>query len=763
MKIESVVETSISKNSVMELQEYVSTNSVESILHDAINVSWSKIAPWWPLQNLIAVNPIKGFEDLPFQHALSEGVCYFQQPHLPEPMLNINRETIKWCQAFLDEGQATIRMPSRQKGLYLAWRDLACWDNCLYRSDKTKRQWLLDLPEDPEQVIVLCLQKLELKPSEYELFLTLMLTTLPGWAAYLKYRTEWAAKSNTHYRYPVSQVDYLAMRLAITYVLWPQALTLLEWHQRARQAASKQPLSLDAIESYEANYRANLLPQLAKQLSPAANSCEATIPDAQLVFCIDVRSEPFRRAVEATGNYHTLGFAGFFGVPTSIEDNMTGEVYASCPVLLSPQHHIQNIPQCSSKVLANTKRQFRLLRKGKQLYQTVKYSFTTPFALVEALGPVFGAWMGLRTWMPALALRVKQALTEMLVRPLPIAPVLDDLTLDEQFNYAYSALSMMGLTQQFAPIIVLCGHGSSTQNNPQASALDCGACGGRHGASNARILAAMLNNPQVRIRLKEVGIALPETTHFIGAEHNTTTDKVEFYVNTTLDAQAAAILEQLQRDLAQARIVNNERRARELGYAGPKNLVSLHLLQRSQDWAQVRPEWGLARNASFIIGPRSLTKDVDLEGRAFLHSYDWQQDPEGTSLHVILTAPMVVAQWINSQYLFSTLDNVAYGGGSKITKNITGKIGLMQGNASDLMHGLALQSVYIHDCEAYHQTLRLHTIVYAPRQRVSVIFKKESALMQLVNNEWIYLICLDPTDNSIYMLTRHLEWQIMSI
>ena len=68
----------------------------------------------------------------------------------------------------------------------------------------------------------------------------------------------------------------------------------------------------------------------------------------------------------------------------------------------------------------------------------------------------------------------------------------------------------------------------------------------------------------------------------------------------------------------------------------------------------------------------------------------------------------------NSQYLFSTLDNVAYGAGSKITKNITGKIGIMQGNASDLMSGLPLQSVYRSDKEAYHETVRLMTIVYAP-------------------------------------------------
>ena len=134
-----------------------------------------------------------------------------------------------------------------------------------------------------------------------------------------------------------------------------------------------------------------------------------------------------------------------------------------------------------------------------------------------------------------------------------------------------------------------------------------------------------------------------------------------------------------------------------------------------------------------------MTKNIDLEGRAFLHLYDYRQDPDGTILTLILTAPMVVAQWINSQYLFSTLDNVADGSGSKVTKNITGKIGVMQGNASDLMSGLPLQSVYSSDKEAYHETVRLMTIVYAPSSFIDKIIAKQSVLQKLFRNGWVLL------------------------
>ena len=120
---------------------------------------------------------------------------------------------------------------------------------------------------------------------------------------------------------------------------------------------------------------------------------------------------------------------------------------------------------------------------------------------------------------------------------------------------------------------------------------------------------------------------------------------------------------------------------------------------------------------------------------------------------------MVVAQWINNQYFFSTLDNVAYGGGSKVTKNVTGKIGVMQGNASDLMHGLPLQSVYAADDTPYHEPLRLLTVVYAPRQIVNVLVEQNPVLQKLFLNGWVTLTVIDPQDGHNYLLGRDGTWQ----
>jgi len=726
----------------------------------AIRESWSRIAPFWPLKNLIAVNPLQGLEDLPFEQALAEGAAYYQRPDIPRPMLEVNRQTIKWCQAFFDDGQATIPMPHRKKGLLTAWRTLAPFDDCLFAADKAGRAWLNSLPESGEAVISECLTKLGIAPDDWRQFLTLMLTTLPGWAAHIKYRTDWTGSEPAH-PHPVTGEDYLAMRLVITCLLWPDARELLAWFTaddaeaqvRAEQVQSKIRAIAEAGDSYRT--------ELVGTLTGAATGLQkdASVPDAQLVFCIDVRSEPFRRALEQQGDYHTLGFAGFFGIPVRIEQSVSNDSYASCPVLLSPQHVVSESPCCGTREQEKDKRGYHRLNQVKKLYQSVKYTFTTPFSLVEAIGPASGLWMGLKSLAPSLAAGLRQKAVHVLRPPQPVAPSLADISPEQRTGYAEGALKMMGLTDRFAPLVILCGHGSATQNNAYATALDCGACAGRHGASNARILASILNEAAVRANLAKKGIEIPEQTLFCAAEHNTTTDEVVLFDHDVIDPVKREQISALKKDLDAARSANSAWRAAGLDVRTDARRAVHNTLERSLDWAEVRPEWGLARNAAFIVGPRTLTRAVNLEGRSFLHSYDWVQDPEGTSLTTILTAPMVVAQWINMQYLFSTLDNVAYGGGSKITKNISGKIGIMQGNASDLMHGLPLQSVYKNDREPYHTPVCLLTVVYAPKDFIAGIIDAQDVLQKLFGNGWVRLVCIDPEAGKAYGLERNLEWK----
>ncbi len=721
--------------------------------HSIIKESWAKISPFWPLKNLIAVNPMQGFEDLPIEKAMLEGAAFFEQKEFPKPMELINRQTIKWLQAFFDEGQATIGMPLRTEGLYKAWKNLAYFDKQIHGEDFKKKQWLLGLSKSPETAIKECLLKLNIPQESQSIFMTLMLSTLPGWASYIKYRTHWTEGESLH-PHPISEADYMAIRLIITSLLWEEASELIQWHKTSQALQIKKISPVKVIEKTETEYLLPLLRKLASQTMG-----ESAVPHAQLVFCIDVRSEPFRRALERTGTYETFGFAGFFGVPVRIQNTITEELYASCPVLLKPQHTVHESP-CSNQICAQDHKGYQKLNTLKTLYQSLKYNFTTSFALVELLGFGAGFWMALRSLRPILAIQYRSSITESIRPNVAVAPSLENISFLDQCTYAESALRAIGLTKNFSSLIVFCGHGSATQNNAYASALDCGACGGRHGASNARILAKILNTRKVREHLNQTGILIPKSTHFLAAEHNTTADEVEIYADDTHDIFIAKKIKTLKDDLKKAGRINSQKRSKDLGFDADENKSAKHTKLRSIDWAQVRPEWGLARNASFIVGPREMTKNIDLEGRAFLHSYDYRQDSDGTILTVILTAPMVVAQWINSQYLFSTLDNVAYGSGSKVTKNITGKIGIMQGNASDLMSGLPLQSVYRSDKEAYHEPVRLMTIVYAPSIFIDKIIEKQSVLQKLFRNGWVLLICIDPDKaNHPYFLDRDLTWR----
>jgi hypothetical protein len=720
----------------------------KNMLNKKIEDCWSKIAPFWPLKNLIAVNPTAGFEDLSFEDALHQAQAYFQQDHLPKGMQAVNRETIKWLQVFFDTGQSTIPMPNRHLGFLHSMLSLIRFDKHIHRNDKPKQEWLSGLSENPETIILDCLHYLDIPESQHVSFLTLMLTTLPGWAAHVQYCVNWNNEKDSSNTYDITHNDYLAFRLLLTCLIWPKAIEILQWHQQALENADCEAI-IEDIQNREAQYQKVLLNNIPSITAHTPNKR----PRAQLVFCIDVRSEPFRRAIESQGDYETYGFAGFFGVPVAIENGITGETHASCPVLLKPAHSVREQPTTASHH-ACLKGHHRL-QGIKRVYQSVKYTFTTPFSLAETMGLMNGVWMGIKSLSPKSATIIQSYLSSKIAAPYQVRPDIQSIPFEKQVAYGTGALKTMGLIDNFAPLVVLCGHGSTTQNNAYASALDCGACGGRQGAPNARILATILNATEVRQALSQAGINIPTDTHFIAAEHNTTTDAVELYPGEIPEDKLTS-LDLLQEDLDASGRQNAKWRSQTLEGAYHSNKKGHSV--RAHDWAQVRPEWGLARNAAFIIAPRALTKEMNLEGRSFLHSYNWEKDHDGSALTAILTAPMIVTQWINAQYLFSTLDNVAFGGGSKITKNITGKMGIMQGNASDLMHGLPLQSVFHSDTEHYHEAVRLSVVIHAPKTLIDPIIHQHEILKKLFGNGWVHLVCHEPQTGNTFRLKRDLTW-----
>lgn len=689
----------------------------------AMQKSWEKIAPSWPLKHLVAMNPLAGFESLPFIEALWETNRHFLRDDLPQSLQSVNRETIKWLQVFFDEGQSTFSLPMRHKGLLRCLLSLLEFDTNIVR-DPFVHRWLTLLPSQPEAIIASCLEFLDVSADESEILLTMMLTSLPGWASYIQHKDSERIKQ-----------EYLAFRLVLTCFFVSKGSDLLDWYQTRVDSSSLRQW-YKSIQASEAAYQHSL----RSLLMVSENPYKTRLPDSQWVFCIDVRSEPFRRSLESSGNHETYGFAGFFGLPVSVHHEIKQESHAACPVLLKPQYEVV---QESSHKEGTYSLNYRHTHRLKHIYQSMKYTFSAPFSLAESVGMLKGFWMAVRSLSPQTASKIQTQTKKVFQLHDEPSIAADAIPHDKQVDFAETALRMIGLTDNFSPFVFFCGHASKTENNSHAASLDCGACAGHNGAPNAKLLVGMLNNSSVREALNKRGICIPEETVFVAAKHNTTTDEISIYDHALSGSQNEALVS-IKKDIETASSENRLFRASALGVAHKKDKLQKAVVARSKDWAQVRPEWGLAKNASFIIAHRDLTRGLDLKGRSFLHSYDWEADADNSVLTAILKGPMVVAHWINSQYLFSTLDNVAFGGGSKVTKNITGKIGAMQGNASDLMHGLPLQSVYENDTEPFHEPLRLSVFIQALPDHVEQVISGDEYLSQLVRNEWVHVFVLHP-------------------
>ncbi|MFM9033914.1 MAG: DUF2309 domain-containing protein [Mycobacterium sp.] len=673
----------------------------------------------------------------------------------------VDAQTSKWCAAFF--GGGSWPMPGREHGFYPAWRGLAHADRSVARQ---VRKELRRLPERADDAVLSALQRLGVADEERAAYLQAHLTRMPGWAAHI----QWCAGRGEG----IDTVDYLAMRLSYEAILMaahrraeaPAGETRAEGIPSARQravhltavlglpaatesevAAAARVLTALPVtarellwqNAFETHYRDSLLSRLA---SPGRLDFPGAV-HTQLVSCIDTRSEGLRRHLESLGGYETLGFAGFFAVAIRYTDILGGDPVDLCPVLISPSHEITEQPapdagRAAEREVAGATG----LAGAESAFHAAKEAFAAPFALAEAAGWAAAPLAAAKTLAPAFTAGLRRRLRDAAAPPAPTVIDLAAMPDDEQVLFAQVALTTMGLTRGFGRLVVLCAHGSSTENNPYQASLDCGACGGQAGAPNARTAVAILNRPPVRAGLRSLGIDIPDETWFLAAQHDTALDRVTLLDRHLIPGRYQADLDRLDEDLRRAGAALAAERCPALPGAArtaTPDGAARHVANRSADWAQVYPEWGLAGNAAFIVGPRAVTRGIDLDRRTFLHSYEAEVDTDGSALETILTAPLVVAQWINCQYYFSTVAPQVFGAGTKTVHNVVGGVGVLAGHNGDLQLGLPWQSVS-DGRRLLHEPLRLLAVVQAPLDRIDMIVARNPVLQQLFGNDWVGLV-----------------------
>ncbi|MEO8851308.1 MAG: putative inorganic carbon transporter subunit DabA, partial [Allobranchiibius sp.] len=622
------------------------------------------------------------------------------------------------------------------------------------------------LPRDPAAAIIRLAAVLQLPDDQLVNYLVATFANAPGWAGHASWRSRRAQHLG-----PL--VEFAAVRMAHD-VLFTVASPASAYRstnssssptppQDRRAASLTNTLELDQDDSgelvalfgrvwqraLEVGVEEQLLPALAATGRAEQPAERRTRPASQSIWCIDVRSEPVRRQLESLGEHRTYGYAGFFGaaVRHADADDVTHDL---CPGLVEPAFDSEEGPTD--------------LTVRQVLHRTATAVSRHPLgalAIAEGGGLAAVGASTMSVFDPQRMRRITRTWVRGSVVAHQVPQLITELDTAGRTDLTEAALRATGLTGDFAPVLVICGHGASPENNAFATAYDCGACGGNDGVVNATLLVDALNDAEVRVALAARGIHLPGDTVAVVALHDTTTDTVDLLTHPDLAMTEA--LRSVAADLHTAGVNAAQGRGPTLPNHGAR-FSERQLARRAADWSEPTPEWGLAGNAAIVIGPRDLTRSIDLAQRVFLHSYDRGQDPAGTVLEQLLTAPLVVAQWINAQYYFSAVAPDVFGAGDKTTHNVVGDVGVLSGAHGDLRTGLPWQALFrdqpgtVPDAgNLMHEPVRLLAVVAADPELICEIVGRHETLTQLVVNEWIHLVCLD--GSRTHRLQTDLTWR----
>ncbi len=517
----------------------------------------------------------------------------------------------------------------------------------------------------------------------------------------------------------------------------------------------------------ETTYRSRLLNGLLDlqrvQHPSDVITAPAVPPLFQWIGCIDDREESLRRHLEEVApRCETFGYAGFFAIPMYFKGIDEAHFTPLCPVVMQPETHVEEITLAAHRSKWISKRRWRrwyaiqalsVHNLSRGLLGGVGLALIGVFSTVPMVMRVLFPRLTSRWRRQAGSLWAYPAETELTLDRDATAPTENDIvlgfSLEQQVGSVTRLLTDIGLTRNFSRLVVICGHGSASLNNPHESAYNCGACGGGRGGPNARAFCQLANRPAVRQRMSEHGLEIPADTYFLAMFHNTCDDDVQYFDLEQVPASHRIEVQEFRDTMERARARNAQERCRRFQAVGvgiEETAALKHVQERAEDLSQTRPEYNHATNAACIVGRRGRTRGLFLDRRVFLASYDPTPDTDGEILRRILAAVVPVCAGINLEYYFSRVDPQRFGCGSKLPHNVTSLVGVMDGAASDLRTGLSEQMVEI------HQPLRLLLVVEATHERLQRLIEQNPQLQRLCYHHWIQVAAWSPANGQIHVL-----------
>ena len=496
-------------------------------------------------------------------------------------------------------------------------------------------------------------------------------------------------------------------------------------------------------DAFEWSYYDNVLKGI--QLVHGVHDNTKQARSFQSIFCIDERECSLRRHIEAVDqNAETFGAPGFFGVEFYFQQSGSKFYDKLCPAPVTPKYLIKE-------------KDSGMLHKNEILYSGHTHGLFTGW-VYSALGGYLAFIKTLKIiFKPAMSPAISNAYSHMdkfaVLTVENKSP--DDIenglqigyTIDEMFTRAEAFLKNIGLVKDFAPLVYIVAHGSSSANNPHHGAHDCGACSGRPGATNARVMATILNNEKVRLRLSQNGISIPAETQFLGSMHDTAADVMDYYDEFQLNAVNISLHKVNKAVFENALDLNAKERSRRFASINTREAlqkVRKEIHNRSVSLFEPRPELGHGTNTLAIIGRRDVSKKLFLDRRAFLNSYDPTTDPDGTILTNVMKPIGLVCGGINLEYYFSRVDNKKMGAGTKLPHKVIGLFGVANGSDGDLRPGLPWQMIEVHD------PVRLLVIVEHKPEIVLKAIQSSPEVYEWYINEWVHIMSLDHQTGKMY-------------